>query len=143
MKVMVFGTFDILHLGHIDVFRQAKQYGDELIVVVSTDTHVKKIKGKIAVHTQQERATLLAELKDISKVVLGSDTDVYTAIREEQPDVIALGYDQHTFVDALQKKLDEYGLGNTRIVRLEPYKESEHKSTHIKNTLRRFIAQSV
>ena len=46
-KVMVFGTFDYLHEGHKDFFRQAKQYGDELVVVVARDETVKQIKGKL------------------------------------------------------------------------------------------------
>ena len=43
-KVMVFGTFDGLHEGHLDFFRQAREYGDYLIVAVARDVNVKKIK---------------------------------------------------------------------------------------------------
>ena len=45
-KVMVFGTFDPLHPGHVDFFRQAKQHGDELVVVVALDSTVEKTKGR-------------------------------------------------------------------------------------------------
>ena len=41
---MLFGTFDGLHEGHFDLFRQAKKYGDYLVVVVARDVNVKKIK---------------------------------------------------------------------------------------------------
>ena len=47
-KVIVFGTFDILHQGHLDFFRQAKQYGDYLIVAVAHDENVKKSRPKIS-----------------------------------------------------------------------------------------------
>ena len=43
---MVFGAFDGLHPGHLDFFRQAKEYGDTLVVSVGTDKNVEKIKGK-------------------------------------------------------------------------------------------------
>ena len=40
-KVICFGTFDILHLGHVNFFKQAKSLGDELVVVIARDVNVK------------------------------------------------------------------------------------------------------
>ena len=44
---MVFGAFDCLHPGHLDFFKQAKKYGDYLIVSVGTDKNVKKIQKRV------------------------------------------------------------------------------------------------
>ena len=46
MKIWTNGCFDILHRGHIELFRYAKSLGDELIVGIDTDKKVKKDKGK-------------------------------------------------------------------------------------------------
>ena len=46
-KVMIFGTFDKFHPGHINFLKQSEQYGDYLIVVVARDITVKKLKGKM------------------------------------------------------------------------------------------------
>ena len=45
-KIIVFGTFDILHKGHLNLFKQAKQHGDYLMAVIARDKNVKKAKGK-------------------------------------------------------------------------------------------------
>ena len=60
--VMVFGTFDILHLGHIDLFLQAKKYAEHLIAVVARDERAKKIKGKAPIHSEEERRVLLGHI---------------------------------------------------------------------------------
>lgn len=48
-RVLTYGTFDLLHYGHIEILRRAKQLGDYLIVAVSTD-EFNAIKGKKAYH---------------------------------------------------------------------------------------------
>ena len=54
-KVMVFGTFDIFHDGHRDYFKQAREFGDYLIVVVARDENVLKIKGNIPRNNEKAR----------------------------------------------------------------------------------------
>ena len=61
-KVMVFGTFDIVHMGHIHMFEQAREYGDKLIVIVARDNNVEKIKGMGALHRDVERAKFLSHI---------------------------------------------------------------------------------
>ncbi|MCD4694128.1 adenylyltransferase/cytidyltransferase family protein, partial [bacterium] len=46
IKVMCFGTFDNLHLGHLFYLKEAKKFGDYLVVVIARDNNVKKIKGR-------------------------------------------------------------------------------------------------
>ena len=130
MKVMVFGTFDIVHPGHLDFFRQAKEHGDYLIVQVGRDAVVEKIKGSTPHYTQEERVSMVAELRMVDKVILGHPSDWTVQILEERPDVICLGYDQDSLhIEALLK---EKGY-DCEIVRLKPFEEHRLKSSLLKD----------
>jgi cytidyltransferase-like protein len=75
-KVIVFGTFDIFHEGHRNFFKQAKEFGDFLIVVVARDGNVLKIKGVLPWNDEESR---LAEIKKsglVDKVILGNKNKV-------------------------------------------------------------------
>lgn len=133
-RVMLFGTFDILHAGHLYVFKKAKELGS-VTAVVARDGRVKKIKGQASIHSEKERVEMLKHIDLIDKVVLGSSgTDVYKVIKKERPHIIVLGYDQNHFVDQLEKKIIEYGL-KTKIIRLKPRKEAAHKSGKIRKKI--------
>ncbi|MHA1679090.1 MAG: adenylyltransferase/cytidyltransferase family protein, partial [Promethearchaeota archaeon] len=54
-KVLCFGTFDILHPGHVSFLKQARKYGNYLVVVVARDENVKKIKGKYPLDNELKR----------------------------------------------------------------------------------------
>lgn len=136
--VMIFGTFDILHHGHLHLFEQAKKYGDRLVAVLARDKRVANIKGKKSFHTEQERKKFLEHIDYVDDVRLGDRQDVYKVIRTIRPDVICLGYDQQIFVDKLEEKIRTFGL-QTSIVRLKPYKHRRYKTTAIKAYLERFI----
>lgn len=133
-KVMVFGTFDIVHLGHINLFKQAKKMGDYLVVVVARDTTVDKVKKINLVNTEKERLEFLQNISLVDKPVLGDKIDYYKIIKTEKPEIIALGYDQQNFIDKLEDKIKEFGL-KTKIVRLKPYKPHQHKSGNIRKKI--------
>ena len=129
--VMVFGTFDIFHKGHENFLKQAKKYGDYLIVVVARDETVKETKKQDTRNRETKRVRILRNSKIAEKVVLGSLGDKYAVIKKYKPDVICLGYDQKFFVEKLKSKLKEFGLKCTKIKRLEPYKPSVYKSSKL------------
>jgi len=131
---MIFGTFDILHPGHIDLFTQAKKLGDSLTVVVARDHRVANLKKDVPVHTEQERMNLLKHIDLIDTAIMGNNEDVYKVIQDNQPDIIALGYDQTHYTDKLEQKIKEFGL-HTKVIRLKPYKQDTHKSTIIKQKI--------
>ncbi|MFA6548064.1 MAG: adenylyltransferase/cytidyltransferase family protein, partial [Candidatus Magasanikbacteria bacterium] len=106
-KVMVFGTFDIIHPGHLYLLTEAKKLGDFLTVVIARDQTVAEVKGKTAKHNEIVRLKNISELQIADKVILGNDGDKYQVIKEEKPDIIALGYDQRAFVDKLDGVLDK------------------------------------
>ncbi len=129
-KVIVFGTFDIIHPGHLHLFKEAKEYGDYLVVVVARDQTVCDIKGRDPVNNEDVRLKNIIDLKIADKVRLGCLDDKYQAIKEEQPNVVALGYDQRAFVD----KLEEVTEDNTKIVRLAPYMPDIYKSSKFRHS---------
>ena len=129
-KVMVFGTFDVFHKGHLFLFEQAKKYGDTLIVVVAKDATVQKLKGMQPKHTEQERLAQVENAPGVDAAMLGKDADYYAVIADEQPSVICLGYDQ-TLVPLTTEKLQEIG-SDAEIIRLPAYKEDIYKSSKIK-----------
>jgi D-beta-D-heptose 7-phosphate kinase/D-beta-D-heptose 1-phosphate adenosyltransferase len=88
------GCFDLLHVGHLRVFREAKKRGDILIVGVNSDASVKKLKGpNRPLVPEKERAELLANLELIDYVVIFTEETPENLIRAIQPDVLVKGAD--------------------------------------------------
>lgn len=127
---MVFGTFDIIHPGHLYLFTEAKKLGDSLTVIVARDQTVLEVKGRAVQNHEITRLKNIENLHIADKVILGNLADKYQVIREEKPDIIALGYDQRAFVDNLNEILDS----KTKIVRLEPFKEDIYKSSKFRTS---------
>lgn len=71
-KVITYGTFDLLHTGHINILRRAKALGDYLIVAVSTD-EFNMLKHKEAYHSFEERKQILEAIRYVDEVI-GEDT---------------------------------------------------------------------
>lgn len=131
-KIMVFGTFDIFHEGHRDFFRQARTYGESLIVVIARDKNVLKIKYRLPQNNESVRQKTISESKLADIVVLGDLGDKYKVIQENRPDVICFGYDQKVFEQELKEKLNEFGLGSTQIIRLNPFHPEIYKSSKLR-----------
>ena len=134
-KVMVFGTFDSLHPGHLNFFQQARKYGDYLIVIIARDVNVKKIKGCYPDLSEKERQKSVAQTKKVAKAILGYKINRFKIIKKIKPDVICLGYDQRIKISELENKLEELKL-KVDIYRLAPYKPDKYKSSIIKNNLK-------
>ncbi len=128
---MVFGTFDILHPGHINFLRQAKKHG-QLIAVIARDRTVKRLKGKKPIHNENLRLKLVERSGLADKVILGSKTDKYAAIKKYRPNIIALGYDQTHFLDQLGNQIKKIKL-NAKIIRLKPFRPNQYKTSLISN----------
>jgi FAD synthetase len=129
VRVLVFGTFDLLHEGHKHFFKQAKKHGDELCVVIARDTSVQKIKGFKPHQTETERQNNVQELKTVTKAVLGNEDDYYKIIEQLQPDIICLGYDQHPM--NVEQELKKRNL-NPKILTLESHEPHIYKSSLMK-----------
>ena len=128
-KIMVFGTFDGLHRGHLNFFKQAKSFmkNSFLIVSIARDINVFKIKGKYPFLNEKERMILVKKCKLADKVILSGIKNHIPHIVKEKPDVIALGYDQKAYIKNLKKDLKNKGI-SVKIIRLKPYKEKIYKN---------------
>ncbi|MFA5413806.1 MAG: adenylyltransferase/cytidyltransferase family protein [Patescibacteria group bacterium] len=130
-KVMVFGTFAILHPGHLYFFREARKYGDKLIVVIARDATVKKIKGFLPKIDERARQEMVSAIKFVDKAVLGDKIDWYKIILKYKPDAICLGYDQVSPKN-FKEELWRRGV-SAKIFRLKSYKPKKYKSSKILN----------
>ena len=131
-RIMVFGTFDMIHEGHEDFFRQARALADEphLIVSVARDASARRVKGRSPRHDEGARLALVVAHALVDEAVLGDEAGYMTHIVAAKPDIIALGYDQTgEYVEHLQRDLQNAGL-STKVVRLEGYKPEVYKTSH-------------
>lgn len=135
-RVMVFGTFDGLHQGHINFFEQAKNFikNSVLIVSIARDKNVLKIKGEYPAKNELERMALVKKCKLIDRVVLSGIKNHLSHIVKMRPDIIALGYDQKAYVKNLKKDLKNKGI-LIKIIRLKSYKGKTYKN-HLLKTKR-------
>jgi len=126
---MVFGTFDGLHEGHLNFFKQAKNLAkiSFLIVSIARRNNVIKIKGKSPILNEKKRMNLVKKCKLVDKVVLSGIKNYLGHIIKERPNIIALGYDQTHYVKNLEKDLKKKGL-LVKIIRLKPYKKNIFKN---------------
>jgi len=95
MKVWTNGCFDVLHRGHIEMFKYAKSLGDELVVGIDTDEKVKKDKGKNRpINNLQDRMYMLQSIKYIDRVIpFDSTKDLENTIKWYKPDIMVIGSD--------------------------------------------------
>ena len=130
---MCFGTFDLLHPGHLNYFEQAKKHGNYLIVVIARD-HTKAQMGKKMMFSEQERQHLVSNLKIVDKAVLGYPDNHLKIIQQEKPDVLCLGYDQTIHLQELQQSLAKLSL-HPEIKRMKAYQPHIYKSSLLKKSL--------
>lgn len=73
--VLTYGTFDLLHIGHINLLKRARSLGDRLIVALSTDQFNLAEKNKISVNSYQDRKTILESIRFVDQVIPEEDWD--------------------------------------------------------------------
>ena len=106
--VVAQGTFDLLHPGHLHYLREAKGMGDELHVIVARASNVTHKPGPVVPGPQ--RVEMVAGLKPVDHARLGHPDDIFVPIEEIEPDVIALGHDQHHDDDAIEAAAADRGI---------------------------------
>lgn len=105
INVITYGTFDLLHLGHIEMLKRAKSLGDKLIVCLSTDEFNLNMKGKKSTQSYDERRLILESIKYVDLVIpetcweqKTSDIDKYSI------DIFVIGDDWMGKFDFLKPK---------------------------------------
>ena len=94
-RVWVNGCFDVIHRGHIELFRYAKAQGDYLIVGLDKDSRISESKGvSRPINKLEDRVFVLQSIKYIDEVVsFGSDTVLEEQIKLASPDIMVVGDD--------------------------------------------------
>jgi len=86
--VTVNGCFDILHPGHLDFLKFAKEHGDKLIVLLNSDSSIKKLKGKNRpIFSQSYRKKMLLALKYVDKVIIFNETSPNKILETVRPQI--------------------------------------------------------
>ena len=134
VKVLVFGSFDLLHEGHKHFFNEAKKLGNTLYVVVAKDSSIKSFKGHESNFNEDERVEHIKKLGIVDDVRLGYEGDKWKIIEEIKPDIIALGYDQDSYTKGLEKGMRDRNL-KVKIVRLSSYMPEKYKSSLMKESI--------
>ena len=107
--ILTFGVYDLLHIGHIQLFKRAKELGDKLVVAVQDESVILKYKPQAKmVYTTQERCFMVGAIKYVDEVVVYKDVD--EDIKNIDFDVFAKGPDQiHAGFQRAVKWCEEHG----------------------------------
>ena len=94
-KIIVNGTFDLLHVGHVELLEYAKSLGDQLLVCIDSDSRVKELKGELRpINTQDDRIKMLNALRCVDMVwVFDTKEKLIEQIELYQPDIMVKGSD--------------------------------------------------
>ena len=126
-KAVIFGTFDIIHPGHISIFRYAKNLAEELYVVIARDQNINKETQLI--FNEQQRLKNISQYRIVNKAILGDLKNPLAFYEQLKPDLIVLGYDQYQNVDLLKQ------LKKIKVKKSQPYYEELFKTRKIKKIL--------
>ena len=128
-KKIVFtnGCFDLLHVGHLSSFKQAKELGDILIVAVNSDKSVKENKGDLRpIIPEEDRIKMICELECVDYVVLMNDKTPVNIIKELKPNYSVKGEDWKDKIVPEEEIIKSYG-GTLKYITLNP----NHSTTKI------------
>lgn len=126
-KVITYGTFDLFHVGHLNILKRAKELGDYLIVAVSSDAF-NQIKGKKCIIPDYERMEIVKAIKYVDEVIVEENWDQKIKdVQEHNVDVFVMGDDWTGKFDFLKEYCEVVYLPRTDGI----------SSTQIKETLKK------
>ena len=127
-RVITYGTFDLLHYGHINLLRRAKELGDYLIVALSTDEFNQKEKQKKCYFSYEKRKMLLEAIRYVDLVI------PETCWEQKVMDVKEYHIDTFVIGDDWEGKFDFLRIGGVEVIYLE--RTPEISTTQIKRELK-------
>lgn len=130
--VITYGTFDMFHIGHLNLIKRAKKFGDYLIVALSTD-HFNRIKGKKTLIPYKQRFEILNSIKYVDLVIPEKSWEQKISdIKKYKVDIFVIGEDWKGKFDFLKKYCKVVYLPRTKGI----------STTEIKKSLTNFISIS-
>ena len=87
------GTFDMFHIGHLNIINNAKQYCDYLVVGVNSDSLVQEYKNKMPVIVQEERLVIVNNIKAVDDAIITTTLDKVVTWKQVHFDAIFIGDD--------------------------------------------------
>lgn len=105
------GVFDMFHIGHLNLFKNAKTICDYLIVAVNSDELTKSYKNVEPVMTAEERLAIISELRCVDKAIIVNDRDKIKALEEFHYDALIMGSDWKgtDFYNKVEEELKKRG----------------------------------
>lgn len=133
--VLTNGVFDLLHLGHLDLLKKAKELGDILIVAIDSDERVKIIKPGRPINDEQTRKGMLEAIRWVDKVIVFEDLP--TLLKLLQPDFLVKGGD-YTISQVVGREIVEGYGGKVVIIPLLGNYSSGRIITKVRENLEQF-----
>ena len=126
-KVITYGTFDLFHVGHLNIIKRAKALGDYLVVAVSSDEFNAQ-KGKKAYDCDQDRKTILEAIRYVDEVIFEESWDQkIDDIKKHDIDVFVMGDDWEGKFDYLKEYCEVVYLPRTKGISTTKIKDDLHK----------------
>ncbi|KIH71434.1 glycerol-3-phosphate cytidylyltransferase [Salinicoccus roseus] len=102
-KVITYGTFDLIHMGHINILRRAKEMGDYLVVAISTD-EFNTMKHKQAYYSFEQRKQILEAIRYVDEVIPEHTWDQKIQdVKAHDIDIFVMGHDWEGEFDFLKE----------------------------------------
>lgn len=128
-RVITYGTFDMLHYGHINLLRRAKALGDYLIVALSTDEFDQDKKGKVCYFNYDKRKELLESIRYVDLVIPEQSWEQKSSdIDEYHINTFVMGDDWKGKFDFLKEKCDVIYLSRTPEISTTKIKQDLEKT---------------
>ncbi len=123
-RVITYGTFDLFHVGHLNLLKRAKELGDYLVVAISTD-EFNKLKGKQSVISFKDRKEIVSAIKYVDLVIEEKNWDQKIEdIKKHNIDVFVIGDDWFGKFDFLKEYCEVVYLPRTKDVSTTDFKKS-------------------
>ena len=130
-RVITYGTFDLLHYGHINLLRRAKEYGDYLIVALSTDEFNWEQKHKKSYFPYEQRKQLLESIRYVDLVIPEENWDQKVSdVKEYHIDTFVMGDDWKGKFDFLKDQCEVVYLERTPEISTTQIKEELKNQSH-------------
>lgn len=116
-RIITFGTFDLFHIGHVELLRRARSYGDHLTVGISTDELNKAKKGHAPLYPLDHRMAIVAAIRYVDHVFPEKSLEAKRDyITRHQADILIMGDDWHGRFDEFSDICEVIYLPRTPIV---------------------------